>query len=36
MQRGVDVAVMWTHEWDVGYGGISDAGPSMQAPIVEP
>ena len=22
MQRGVDAAVMWTHEWDSGYGGI--------------
>lgn len=27
---------MWMHEWDVGYRGIDDAGPSMHAPIFEP
>lgn len=36
MQSVGDFIVMWTHEWDVGFRGIDDAGPSMQAPIIEP
>lgn len=36
MQSVVDATIMWRHELDVGFRGIDDAGPSMQAPIIVP
>ena len=33
MYKGFDVAVMWTHEWDFGYGGIEPRARENQTQI---